>query len=76
MKIRDAALLARYIERTGSTQAQVARFSGVSRQFIAQLVYGTRDGCSPTTARKIEAALDLPRGALFADDDTETADAA
>jgi len=47
-----------------SVQALATRV-GCSKSMIGHLCTGHRKSCSPEMARKIEKALDQPRGSLF-----------
>lgn len=66
MKVRDRELLARYLRERDFSQARLGRFAGVSRQFIQQLVSGARDTCTPEVGVRIEEALQVLPGTLFA----------
>lgn len=68
MKLRDKQLLRDYLERKDMTQARLARYAEVSRQFISQLLSEDDWGkstCTPAVAKRIEEALDLLPGTLF-----------
>jgi len=68
MKLRDKQLLKNYLEHRDMTQARLARYAEVSRQFISQLLseddWG-KNTCTPAVAHRIEEALDLIPGTLF-----------
>ena len=47
------------------TQARLARYAEVSRQFINQLVRGDKATCTPFVAQRIEEGLGVVAGTLF-----------
>lgn len=65
MKLRDAELLARYMEAKDFSQARLGRYAGVSRQFIHKLVSGETRTCSDGVGRLIEEGLSVLPGTLF-----------
>lgn len=65
MKVRDPELLARYMENADFSQARLARYTGVSRQFIHLLVTGERRTCTKDVGELIEEALRVLPGTLF-----------
>lgn len=65
MRLRDPNLLAAHMRAEDCTQARLGRRSGVSRQFIHQLVHGRIATCTPEVAALIEETLAVPPGALF-----------
>lgn len=68
MKLRDKQLLRNYLEHRDMSQARLARYAEVSRQFISQLLseedWG-KNTCTPQVAQRIEEALGLIPGTLF-----------
>lgn len=69
MKLSDPALLAAYMEQREYTGARLGRKAGVTRQFIYQLLNGSRRKCSDERAKNIEMALGLIPGTLFRNDE-------
>lgn len=65
MRLRDTELLVRYMAAQEFSQARLARYAGVSRQFINQLVHGERRTCTTQVGRLIEEALRVLPGTLF-----------
>lgn len=65
MKLISQTGLVDYMKHRELSQAELARRAGVSPQLINHLCRGARTTCLPTTARKIEAALDAPKGFIF-----------
>lgn len=65
MKLRDAGLLARYMEANDFSQARLGRYAGCSRQFIHMLVTGEKRTCTPEVGRLVEEALRVLPGTLF-----------
>lgn len=68
MKLRDKQLLRDYLKHRDMSQARLARYAEVSRQFISQLVSDDdwgKNTCTPIVAQRIEEALDLIPGTLF-----------
>jgi len=65
MKLRDAALLARYMQANDFSQARLGRYAGCSRQFIHQLVSGEKRTCTREIGERIEEALRVLPGTLF-----------
>lgn len=76
MKLRDKQLLRNYLEHRDMTQARLARYAEVSRQFISQLLseddWG-KNTCTPAVAERIEEALGLIPGTLFEPKESPTA---
>lgn len=69
MKLTDPALLRGYMEKREITGARLGRKADVTRQFVYQLVGGTRSRTSEERAVRIEEALGLLPGTLFKPDD-------
>lgn len=69
MKLHDPSLLADLMDRRQVNGAQLGRLAGTSRQFIHQLLKGSRTSCADDTALLIEQALNVGPGALFYDPD-------
>ncbi|MGN6413748.1 helix-turn-helix domain-containing protein [Flexivirga sp.] len=67
MKLRDRGLLVQYMDAGDFSQARLARYAGVSRQFINQLIHGDRLTCTPSVGEHIEEALRVLPGTLFVD---------
>lgn len=65
MKLRDPVLLVRYMEAQDFSQARLARYAGVSRQFVNQLVHGERRTCTTQVGSLIEEAMRVLPGTLF-----------
>lgn len=65
MKLRDPQLLINWMEERKRKQSDIAKFAGVSRQFIHLLVTGQRSTCTPAVGREIERALSVVEGTLF-----------
>lgn len=65
MKLRDRGLLVQYMEAGDFSQARLARYAGVSRQFINQLIHGDRLTCTPAVGARIEEALRVLPHTLF-----------
>lgn len=65
MKLRDRGLLLQYMEAGDFSQARLARYAGVSRQFINQLIHGDRLTCTPAVGTRIEEALRVLPHTLF-----------
>lgn len=65
MQVRDAELLARYMENADFSQSRLARYCGCSRQFIHMLVTGERRTCTRQVGELIEEALRVLPGTLF-----------
>lgn len=53
------------MERKDFTMARLARYAGVSRQFIHQVLKGQKKSMTPRVAENIAEALDVPLGVLF-----------
>jgi transcriptional regulator with XRE-family HTH domain len=66
MHLRDPRQFTRYLDAGGYTQADLGRRAGVSRQFIHMLTTGSRRGCSEPVGARIEEALHVVPGTLFA----------
>lgn len=65
MQLRDAELLARYMESKDFSQARLGRYAGCSRQFVHMLVTGEKKTCTPQIGALIEEALGVLPGTLF-----------
>lgn len=65
MRVRSAELLVRYLTAADISQARLARYAMVSRQFVNQLVKGQVTGCTAPVARRIETRLGVLPGTLF-----------
>ncbi|UED87428.1 helix-turn-helix domain-containing protein [Streptomyces profundus] len=63
-------------KRSGQTQRELARASGVSYSLIQQLEQGTRDDTRMETARKLASALRVPTTRLVSEQPEEGATAA
>ena len=74
MKLRDPALLVRYMEAQDFSQARLARYAGVSRQFVNQLVHGERRTCTRQVGSLIEEAMRVLPGTLFVPEMSPTTD--
>lgn len=72
MKLRDAGLLARYMDANDFSQARLGRYAGVSRQFIHQLVVGEKRTCTREVGVLIEEALRVLPGTLFVPHESPT----
>lgn len=72
MQLRDAELLARYMENADFSQARLARYCGCSRQFINLLVNEERRTCTKQIGELIEEALRVLPGTLFVPSKTPT----
>lgn len=64
-RLKDSALLVKWMEEKDMSQARLARYSECSRQFINQLVKGERNSCTPFIAERIEEGLGVVEGTLF-----------
>jgi transcriptional regulator with XRE-family HTH domain len=73
MKLRDRGLLTDYMKAGDFSQARLGRYANVSRQFINQLVTGTRTTCTPEVGKRIEEALRVLPGTLFVPNDPHAA---
>ncbi|UFU03474.1 helix-turn-helix transcriptional regulator [Ruania suaedae] len=73
MKLRDAGLLAKYMEANDFTQARLGRYAGCSRQFIHMLVNGEKSTCTRPVGERIEEALRVLPGTLFVPNESPTA---
>lgn len=73
MKLRDADLLARYMDAKDFSQARLGRYAGVSRQFIHKLVAGETKTCSERVGALIEEGLSVLPGTLFVPEASITA---
>jgi transcriptional regulator with XRE-family HTH domain len=69
MKLSDPDLLAAYMAKQNLTGAHLGRKAGITRQFVYQLLGGSRRKCSEERAANIEMALGLIPGTLFAPDE-------
>ena len=65
MKLTSVDNLLGLMERKDFTQARLARYAGVSRQFIWQVVTGKKSTMTPRVAENIAEALGVPVGMLF-----------
>jgi DNA-binding Xre family transcriptional regulator len=66
MRLRDPEQLKKHMRKKDFTQARLARYAGVSRQFIHMLVTTQeRTTCTVEVARLIEEALGCIPGDLF-----------
>ena len=65
MKLKDPNLLRQYMEASDFSQARLARYAGVSRQFINQLLNGDRTTCTPAVGERIEEAVRVLPSTLF-----------
>lgn len=67
MKLISRQAFRSYMEFRGETNRSLAMKCGpaVGRAIIGHLRSGTRNSCSPSTARAIERALNAPPGSLF-----------
>ncbi|MFD6030513.1 helix-turn-helix domain-containing protein [Cellulosimicrobium funkei] len=65
MKLRNPELLVAYMDEKKFSQARLARYAGVSRQFIHMLTTGQKTTCRPEVGGLIEEALGLLKGTLF-----------
>lgn len=64
-QLRDAQLLVNWMAEKDMTQARLGRYAECSRQFINQLVVGSRNTCTPIVASRIEEGLGVVPGTLF-----------
>ena len=72
MQIKDKDAFTRAVEANDITMAQLGRkVGGVSRQFIWSLAKGERTSCSAEVAARIEWALHVFPGTLFAPGDDD-----
>lgn len=65
VKLISAEALAQYMTFRGFTVRSLADRVDASRATIGHLRSGARRTCSPETAKRIERALDAPKGSLF-----------
>ncbi len=65
MQLRDAGLLAGYMQMKDFSQARLGRYAGCSRQFVHMLVSGEKKTCTPQVGTLIEEALGVLPGTLF-----------
>lgn len=72
MKLRDTELLIAYMQAQDFSQSRLARYAGVSRQFVNQLVHGDRRTCTPQVGKLIEEALRVLPGTLFMPEESPT----
>ena len=72
MKLNDPSLLARYMADRDINGAKLARKAGMTRQFVYQLLGGTRHRCSDERAAALEEALGLLPGTIFHSVDSTT----
>lgn len=70
MKLLDPNILSAHMEHRDMNQARLARYAGCSRQFVNQLLNGTKSSCTPKLAEAIEEVLNVPHGALFVGKDS------
>lgn len=73
MQLRDRQLMADYMKAGDFTQARLGRFAGCSRQFIHMLMTGEKNTCTEAIGRRIEEALRVLPGTLFAESKSSTA---
>jgi transcriptional regulator with XRE-family HTH domain len=66
MRLRSTQLLADYMKASDFSQARLARYVGCSRQFIHMLLSGERQTCTVDVGRRIEEAMRVLPGTLFA----------
>lgn len=66
LKLRDVDLLNRYMKDRDVTNAWLGRQVGCTRECVRQLRSGRLAGCDEVLARRIEEALQLLTGTLFA----------
>jgi transcriptional regulator with XRE-family HTH domain len=67
MQLKDAGLLADYMKAQDFSQARLARYAECSRQFIWSLLNEERNTCTLEVGQRIEEALRVLPGTLFAD---------
>lgn len=72
MRLRDSQLLAAYMDNADFTQSRLARYAECSRQFVHMLLTGKRRTCTEKIAARIEEALRVLPGTLFADEKSPT----
>lgn len=72
MKLKDAGVLVAFMTAGDFSQARLARYAGVSRQFIHQLVTGEKRTCTPRVGSLIEEAFRVPPGTLFVSNESPT----
>lgn len=66
MELRSPELLVAFMKnRDNMKGVELARYAGVSKQFISRLCHGHDKTCKPETAERIERALQVPPGGLF-----------
>lgn len=65
VRLRDRDLLAQWMDHRDVTIRQLAKATNVHPSMIGHLHSGYRRSCSSALAKRIEAALDCPRGTLF-----------
>lgn len=73
MKLKDAGVLVAFMVAGDFSQARLARYAGVSRQFVHMLVTGEKRTCTPRVGSLIEEAFKVPPGTLFVSNDSPTA---
>lgn len=66
LKLRDVSLLNRYMADRDVTNAWLGRKAGCTRECVRQLRSGRLAGCQASLATRIEEALSLLPGTLFA----------
>lgn len=64
MRIRHAELL-RHFDYEGISARELARRAGVTHTTINNYLDGTSKTCNASTAKRIEKALAVPKGAIF-----------
>lgn len=69
MRLRDPRLLKAYMMLAGINQARLGRRAGCSRQFIHMLLTGEKRSCRVDVADRIEEAVRVRSGTLFAPSD-------
>lgn len=72
MKLIDPAILGAHMNHRDMTQSRLAQYAGCSRQFIYQLLKEDRKSCTPKLAEAIEDVLNVPRGALFVPNESQS----
>lgn len=74
MKLRDPKLLGDYMKLRDFSQARLARYSGVSRQFIWQLLNDpVKRTCTREVGSRIEEGLSVLPGTLFVSSESPVA---
>jgi predicted transcriptional regulator len=65
VRLRDRGLLAKWMDFRDMSIRQLAKTTDVHPSMIGHLHSGYRSSCSAALAKRIEEALDCPRGTLF-----------